>query len=39
MTYTLDCATPFELLQNKADITLRGYRYVAIGLTLIYWSI
>jgi len=38
MTYTLDCSTPFELLQAKADIGERGYRYVAIGLTLRYWK-
>ena len=37
MTYTLDCATPFELLQAKAELALQGYRYVAIGLTLRYW--
>lgn len=35
--YTLDCGTAFELLQAKADIAERGYRYVAIGLTLRYW--
>lgn len=38
MTYTLDCNTPFELLQAKVDIAERGYRYVSIGLTLRYWK-
>lgn len=38
MTYTVDCTTPFELLQSKADIAVRGYRYVAFGLTLYHWS-
>lgn len=38
MTYTLGCGTPFQLLQAKADIAERGYRYVSIGMTLIYWN-
>jgi len=38
MTYTLDCNTAFELLQNKAEVAVLGYRYVAIGLTLRYWK-
>ncbi len=35
--HTLDCETEFELLQAKADIAERGYRYLSIGLTLRYW--
>lgn len=38
MTYTMDCATPFEVLQEKADLAARGYRYCNIGLTIYYWS-
>ena len=38
MTYTLDCDTPFELLQNKAEVAGLGYRYLSIGLTLRYWK-
>lgn len=38
MTYALDCATPFEVLQSKADLAERGYRYCTIGLTLYYWN-
>lgn len=37
MTYIVCCATPFQLLQEKAEIAERGYRYVSIGLKLHYW--
>lgn len=36
--HTLDCSTEFELLQAKAEIAEKGYRYVAIGLVLRYWE-
>ena len=38
MTYTLDCSSAFEVLQHKAELAERGYRYCNIGLTLYYWS-
>lgn len=38
MQYTMECATPFEVLQVKADVAARGYRYCSIGLIVYYWS-
>lgn len=42
MTYTLDCSTEFEMLQAKAEVALKGYRYLAlregIGWVLRYWK-
>lgn len=37
MTYTIKCQSEFGVLQAKANAAALGYRYVAIGRTVLYW--